>query len=234
MKRCYKVAVLIDGAFFLKRYTKVFPAGQTHSAKVVAKNLHDFAMKHVGRNHDLYRIYYYDCRPLQKRFHSPVSNAIIDFHKDPRSVFRNELFEELKRQRKLALRLGHLKENGNWLIDPRLTKALLSGKLTPQQLRENDVRLELRQKGVDMKIGVDIATLAYKKLVDRIVLVAGDADFVPASKLARVEGIDFILDPLWNPIDDRLLEHVDGIRSALPNPGFVIKDGFEEQLREAS
>lgn len=38
-----------------------------------------------------------------------------------------------------------------------------------------------KQKGIDMKIGIDIATLTLKKLV----LI----DFVPATKLARIEGI---------------------------------------------
>lgn len=33
-----------------------------------------------------------------------------------------------------------------------------------------------------------------------LVLVSGDADFVPAAKLARREGIQFILDPLWKSI----------------------------------
>lgn len=40
----------------------------------------------------------------------------------------------------------------------------------------------------------------YRRLVDRIVRVAGDADVVPAAKLARHEGIDFILDPMWQGI----------------------------------
>jgi uncharacterized LabA/DUF88 family protein len=218
MSRCYKVAVLIDGAFFLKRYTKLYPGASSHSAREVAVNLHQLALKHAGRGNDLYRIFYYDCYPLQKKFHSPVTGRVLDFQKNPLSAFRLELFNELKRKRKVALRLGHLKENGNWIIDPRLTKSLLKGDLKFSEIGEKDVQLDVRQKGVDMKIGVDIATLAYKKLVDRIVLVAGDADFVPASKLARTEGIDFILDPLWNPIDDRLLEHVDGLQSIIPRP----------------
>lgn len=36
-----------------------------------------------------------------------------------------------------------------------------------------------------MKIGLDIATFSYKRLVDQIVLISGDNDFVPAAKLAR-------------------------------------------------
>ncbi len=62
-----------------------------------------------------------------------------------------------------------------------------------------------------MKIGIDIASLAYKKLVDQIILVSGDSDFVPAAKLARREGIDFILAPMEATIKDELYEHVDGI-----------------------
>ena len=60
--------------------------------------------------------------------------------------------------------------------------------------------------------------MAQKRLVDQIVLIAGDSDFIPAAKLARKEGIDFILDPMWNHVNDDLLEHVDGLRSTCPDP----------------
>ena len=63
-----------------------------------------------------------------------------------------------------------------------------------------------------MKIGMDIASLSYKKQVEQIVLIAGDADFVPAAKLARREGIDFVLDSLGAPIKEDLFEHIDGKR----------------------
>lgn len=64
-----------------------------------------------------------------------------------------------------------------------------------------------------MKIRVDIASLSYKKQVDQIVLIAGDSDFVPAAKLARREGIDFVLDPLGRKIKEDLFEHIDGLKS---------------------
>jgi uncharacterized LabA/DUF88 family protein len=53
--------------------------------------------------------------------------------------------------------------------------------------------------------------MALKKFVDRIVLVSGDADFVPAAKLARREGIDFILDPMKARVEPSLFEHIDGM-----------------------
>ena len=64
-----------------------------------------------------------------------------------------------------------------------------------------------------MRIGLDIASLAFKGQVERIILIAGDSDFVPAAKLARREGIDFILDPLRKTIRADLQEHVDGLRT---------------------
>ena len=75
-----------------------------------------------------------------------------------------------------------------------------------------------------MRIGLDIASLAQKRLVDQIVLIAGDSDFVPAAKYARREGIDFILDPMWHPIKDSLNEHIDGLRSCVGKPPYNLTD----------
>lgn len=66
-----------------------------------------------------------------------------------------------------------------------------------------------------MKIGLDIASITLKKQVNQIILIAGYSDFVPAAKLARREGIDFLLDPMWNPIKPHLFEHIDGLRSTI-------------------
>ena len=80
-------------------------------------------------------------------------------------------------------------------------------------MTEADFVFNAQQKGVDMKIGVDIASLAFKKQVDQIILISGDSDFVPAAKLARREGIDFVLDPMGSEVRDDLFEHIDGLKS---------------------
>lgn len=100
----------------------------------------------------------------------------------------------------------------------RENKSIIKKTITIDALNEEDIHYDVRQKGVDMKIGLDIASLAYKHLVDQIILIAGDSDFVPAAKLARREGIDFILDPMWNPIHPDLHEHIDGLWSTCPKP----------------
>ncbi len=64
-----------------------------------------------------------------------------------------------------------------------------------------------------MRIGLDIASMTLKRQVDTIILVTGDSDFVPAAKLARREGVEFLLDPLWQRVSEELTEHVDGVLS---------------------
>lgn len=109
-----------------------------------------------------------------------------------------------------------LDENTSWTLRAPSLKSLLQGKKRWEQLEDQDFVYDTRQKQVDMKLGLDIAALALKQLVDKIVLVSGDSDFVPAAKFARREGIDFVLDPMWHPITPGLSEHVDGIRTSAP------------------
>jgi uncharacterized LabA/DUF88 family protein len=66
-----------------------------------------------------------------------------------------------------------------------------------------------QQKGVDMRIGLDIAALTLKRHADIIVLVAGDSDFVPAMKFARREGAQLFLVTLGHAIRSEMREHAD-------------------------
>ena len=222
-----KVAILVDGGFFLKRYCAVYPNGLTHTPSQVVKEFYRICQRHLkegkgGKDH-LYRIFYYDCKPLDKRVHNPISHRNVDFGKSDLAIFQNEFFDLLRKSRKVALRLGYLKDTKSWVINSRLTKDLIKGKIGMADLKDSDVRYQVNQKSVDIKIGIDIATLAYKQLVDKIILISGDGDFVPAAKLARREGIDFVLDPMWNQIDASLFEHIDGLRSVSPKPVYMQK-----------
>ncbi|MCC8117353.1 MAG: NYN domain-containing protein [Bacteroidales bacterium] len=211
-----KIAILIDGGFFLKRFNALYNKERNLTGPQVADMLYTMAMKHVGNKNTLYRIFYYDCFPLDKKAHNPISKKPIDFSKSDEYKFKMELLEALKKKRKVALRMGTLKDNHNWKINQSKLKDLLAGKITLEDLTEKDVMLDVRQKGIDMKIGVDIASLALKKFVDQIVLFSGDSDFVPASKLARREGIDFVLDSMKANVEPQLFEHIDGIHNVTP------------------
>jgi len=209
-----KVAVLIDGGFFVKRFNQIYNQSRTMTGKEVADKLYTLAHSHVGKENTLYRIFYYDCHPFDKKMHNPINGKSVDFKKSDEFEFRTSLIETLKRKRKVALRLGTLKESG-WTIYQHKIKELLTRKITIDDLKPEDVTVAMKQKGIDMKIGVDIASLALKRFVDRIVLVSGDSDFVPAAKLARREGIDFILDPMGANVEPNLFEHVDGMENSV-------------------
>jgi uncharacterized LabA/DUF88 family protein len=148
--------------------------------------------------------------------HNPITGKSVDYGKTDEAIFRVQLHDCLRKMRKVALRLGHLSNDTPWVIKPLKVDELLKKKITFEDLTESDVMPNARQKGVDMRIGLDIASLTFKKQVDQIVLIAGDADFVPAAKLARREGIDFILDSMWRSIPPGLEEHIDGRRTTCP------------------
>lgn len=223
-----RVAVLVDAAFFLKRYKHLVPEGRVHSGQQVADALHAWACEHSrhgmhgvrSRQTDgLYRVFVYDCPPFEGKLTNPVSGKVIDYGKSDLAKFRRSFYERLQQLRKVALRLGHLSDHKTWTIRPQVLNEIVRGKRKADlPLSEDDVYPEFQQKGVDMRIGVDVAALAFKKLVDRIVLVAGDADFVPAAKMARREGMDFVLDSMHAHINKSLYEHIDGLVSMAPAP----------------
>lgn len=160
----------------------------------------------------MYRIFYYDAKPFEGDSQKPISGRSFSFKNTDQFKFRNDLFTSLKKQRKIALRLGFLKNSSRqWTIKLRHTKSLLKGDIQISELTDEDLDFPLNQKAVDMKVGLDIATLSFKERVSQIILIAGDSDFIPAAKFARKEGIDFILDPMMNNIDPSLHEHIDGL-----------------------
>lgn len=253
-----RVAILIDGGFFLKRLPKLVPANFCDSAEGVARCIRTMCRSHVRQltgaekdrwQDDVYRIFFYDAVPYSGSAHHPLENRPIDFSRSDTAVFRTQLFDTLRRQRKVALRLGKVNRESDWAPPGDKVRRVLATKswlesleldalgegealtLSPEQLAEarrlktrwdaitpDNVRLGLRQKGVDMRIGLDIASITLKRQADIILLVAGDSDFVPAAKLARREGVEFILDPLWQAINADLFEHIDGLQSGLRKP----------------
>lgn len=209
-----RIAIMIDGGYFLKRYNFLYNKSKRREAKTVVNALYALAMKHVGNENYLYRIFYYDCMPLEKRIHNPITGRCINLAASSEATFKKQFMEELKRKRKVAIRLGELQTHNEWAFRPSVTKDIISGKKGKSELVESDVFLDIKQKGIDMRIGIDITSLAIKRFVDKIVLISGDADFVPAAKMARREGIDFVLDPMFAVhINNALFEHIDGLQS---------------------
>ena len=211
-----KVAIMIDGGFYRKRARHLW--GEK-TAQERAKELEAYCFAHLKHKdgdvpRQLYRIFYYDCAPVGRKsvFH-PLTKQNVDLDKSDTYTWSTCFLEELKRRRKFAVRLGELSGHMAYNLKPEATKKLLLGRIAIEDLTESDFELVSQQKGVDMRIGIDIASITYKKQVDQIILISGDSDFIPAAKMARREGIDFILDPMWAEINASLYEHIDGLSS---------------------
>ena len=223
-----KVAILIDGGYLLKRLPTVRSRIRHQDAKAVSSAIRQLVTSHLKRenktvcaanfNSLLYRVFYYDASPYDGKEHKPVSNLSIDYAKTGEAKFRHELFEQLRRSPNTAVRLGEVRRERGWVLKEVSQKRLLKGELTVDDLQDDDFALGLRQKAVDMRIGVDITSITLKRQANTIILVAGDADFVPAAKLARREGVRIILDPLWRTVAPELFEHIDGLSSGFARP----------------
>lgn len=220
-----RTAILIDGAFYRKR--SFYLRGEK-TPKQRADELYAYCMTHIRdekadqlyhEERELYRIFYYDCPPLKETVYHPGLKRGVDFGHSDTYKWATAFFEELKKKRKMALRMGTLADaNAHYSLNPQKIKELCLGYISVDDLTENDFSISFAQKGVDMRIGLDIASLAYKKQADQIILIAGDSDFVPAAKLARREGVDFILDPMEATIRADLFEHIDGLKSCWKKP----------------
>ena len=206
-----KVVFMIDGWFMRKTIytTKAF----FYSGPEIRK----YCVSHLRPDDYLYRIFYYDTEPLNKKGHHPLTKKAIDFGSTKVAVEQRNLFGSIKKTPNFALRLGKtIWKNNEWALQPGKLKALLSKMISIENLQEDDFHPIIIQKAVDMKIGLDITLIAIKRLADLMIIITGDADIVPALKFARREGMQVCLDPLRHPVQPELAEHVDFIETKLP------------------
>lgn len=207
-------AVLVDGGFYRKRAATLF-GHKTPEAR--ADELVKYCRRHIRESRaGLYRIFYYDCPPSQRVVYHPLLKEQVNLGKSELFTWTNDFFAALTKKRKVAIRRGEpLETQGGYTLKEAPLKKLCRGAIDVDDLTEDDFTLDISQKGVDMRIGLDIASLAERRQVNQIIMISGDSDFVPAAKHARRSGIDFILDPMWAPITDSLSEHIDGIRECV-------------------
>lgn len=224
-----RTAILVDSAFYQKRANILFGR---KSGQERADELYRYCLRHLRERVNgqeqtkfLYRIFVYDCPPSEKTIMHPLTQKSVWLKKTDLYTWTNSFHEALTCKRKVALRMGELLEStAGYILKSEAVKKLCRKQMTIDELTEADFQLDIQQKGVDMRIGLDISALAYKQQVDQIILIAGDSDFVPAAKHARREGIDFILDPMWHGIKSSLNEHIDGLRTPVAKPPHNLSD----------
>ena len=194
-------AILIDGGF-LKR--KLGSRENPLTAESVEKFVERLKDQDALRSFDLHRIYFYDAPPLRSIERKPLAGGNIMFSETRLARDNQRLHKELRGMPFVALRMGDLRFRGWTLNAHRLPADQTELSITSDHLVPN-----VHQKGVDMRVGLDIASLALKKHVDVIVLVTSDSDFVPAMKFARREGAQLFLVWLGHKIVNEMREHAD-------------------------
>lgn len=214
-----KVALLIDGEWFRRALDKVFstqkaihlPHGIT--ADVFYRN----AIQTINlQEEECFRIFYYDAEPYIGTTKNPIDGQVTDYRETPRAKARLRFFREFGALPSVALRRGECRGRGWELKDDFLKRHLKSGK--PQvTVTANDVVHAFEQKGVDMRIGMDVATLSLKRIVDRLIILSGDTDLIPAMKLARREGLQVgVVSVGNNSAHSMLIEDSDFVRTVKP------------------
>ncbi|WP_279020346.1 NYN domain-containing protein [Mobiluncus mulieris] len=217
VRRPIITAIMVDGGFYRRRAYSLFG---DKTPRDRADELMTYCRRHIRESRSsLYRVFYYDCPPSEKVIYHPLLRQQVNLRKSDQYKWAKEFFNALIHKRKVAFRRGEeLETQRGYFLKPDPLKALCAKRITIDDLKPDDFGFDITQKGVDMRMGLDIASLAQGGVVNQIVMISGDSDFVPAAKHARRAGIDFILDPLWAYVTDSLSEHVDGIRECVNKP----------------
>ena len=191
-----RTAVLIDGGFLRVLARK---ARKTYDPDFIE----NFALACSVADERIFRILYYDCALYAGTVKLPVSGANYTFQSS------DAWLHALSHKDLFAVRRGVLKFRG---FKPRKTP------VASAVLTDADFEPIFEQKGVDMRIGLDIAAYSDQGSVDRIILVTADTDCVPALKYGRRAGLQTVLvEPVGSRIPPELKSHADFNR-AIPLP----------------
>lgn len=206
-----RVAILVDGGFFLPMFRQAHR--RWPKADDVVQHCHMLMESALLKEDELFRIYYYDCLPYDGKATNPLTGETIDFSGTTFCLRRREFLRQLALKDRVAFRRGQLSYRG-WEIDRRWIRNLIektkaSGHTVEAQELAKYLKPNLKQKRVDIKIGLDIAWLSTKNIVEKIVLVTADSDFIPAMKFARREGITVCLNRLGHHVKEELIVHAD-------------------------
>ena len=166
-----RVSILIDGG-----HTRVLArqAGYTYDPDYIEKIAHAA----VQPGEELLRVLYYDCAPYNGTQRLPVSGTDRVFTGSDRWL------NDLAAKDLFAVRRGVIKFRG---FKPKRIP------IAAAALTDAVFKPDFEQKGVDMRIGLDIANHAATKSVDRILLMTADTDCLPAMKHARIAGLQIAL-----------------------------------------
>ena len=208
----HRIAYIVDCGFFTKKFKLIngkFPSANEVETYIVSIQTY-IQKKYVSGPSEIYRIFFYDCPPFEKKLTNPIDQSILDLSQTKSFKDNKKLQNSLKQKAYFALRLGQLNLSGNeweqWNVGKWKMPDLVKRKIKPKDLYPS-----LQQKGVDMRMGLDIASITSKRLCTKLVLLSGDTDMIPAMKMARKEGVHVFLHTFDQGVSSLMASHSDVI-----------------------
>lgn len=198
-----RFAILIDGAFLQKKLSSRLKRPAT-AADIVAES-DRIKTDPLLADKSLLRIYYYDARPASTDVRNPLDQTTIALGSTPVHARSTQLIDRLEMEPDYAVRLGEAVAQG-WKLGGSALRSLAQ---RVRAVQATDLVPAINQKGVDLRIGLDMARLSLRSLVDIIVVVTGDSDLIPAFKFARREGVRVYLETLGHGVRRELKVHCD-------------------------
>ncbi|MFV1959002.1 MAG: NYN domain-containing protein [Planctomycetota bacterium] len=215
-----RVVFLLDGGFIRKQLKPAL--GRRPEADDVVAMVDHILKEPLLAGTELLRVFYYDAPPLATKETHPISSKKVNFASTEQGIHGLRLIRQLELKEPYAVRLGETRmPAGRWTLKDSVLRELVK---SPRKLQKDDVLPGITQKGVDLRLGLDIAWISLKRLAETIVIVTGDADFLPALKFARKEGARVVLCPLgWRPRRE-LLAHADYVLDGVKPERFIRVD----------
>lgn len=184
-----RYAILLDGGVVTRKLKEKL-SRQPTAADIVELCDEIRANEHLA-TYELMRIYYYDAPPSSETVQLPVTGADYPLAATERARHAQSLYDQLELSDRFALRMGETQLSPFvWKLKPNKVSQLIK---QPRELTDGDFILDIGQKGVDIRIGLDMARLALRDTVRAVAVVTGDSDFVPAFKFVRREGVKVML-----------------------------------------
>lgn len=137
----------------------------------------------ISGSSEVLRAYYYDCLPYQSAEPSQRERDMLSG--------KQRFFFALEKIPRFCVRQGKL-----------VFRGYVCKKRKPSFI----------QKRVDLRLGLDLGSIVTTGKVEKVALIAGDSDFIPAIEFAREKGVITLLvhgpfgtyhKDLWQAADDR-------------------------------
>ncbi len=166
-----KIAVMVDAGHLrvaLKR------ANQPYTPEYIEK----ICLQCAKPGEEIVRILYYDCEPFSGELKLPVSKQKLPYGKT------SSMLHDLALKDLFAIRRGVLKFRGF---------TIKRNQQPSNPLQDSDFEPTFEQKGVDMRIGLDMALFSANRSIELLALITNDTDCIPAMKYARRAGLQVAL-----------------------------------------